>query len=119
MYLRPHSPWWLPTFVVADLGGCRSSSHAHCPTPQAHDHVDLKQRKSINTVDVVGSSSIGSAAEDYLGSGQQGDSSANPEIDTIKLFCRICGTYMYVFPCVSCITSLLHTRLRLPRCILQ
>ena len=94
MYLRPHSPWWLPTFVVADLGGCRSSSHAHCPTPQAHDHVDLKQRKSINTVDVVGSSSIGSAAEDYLGSGQQGDSSANPEIDTIKLFCRICGTCM-------------------------
>ena len=65
-----------------------------------------------------GSSSSGSAAEDDLGSGQQGGSSAHPGLDTVELFLP----YMHVFPCslVSAVkNSLLHTRLCLPRCTLR
>ena len=68
--------------------------------------------------DVGGSSSSGSAAEDDLGSGQQGGSSAHPGLDTVELFLP----YMHVFPCslVSAVkNSLLHTRLCLPRCTLR
>ena len=38
--------------------------------------------------DVGGSSSSGSAAEDDVGSWQQGGSSADPGVDTIELFSR-------------------------------
>ena len=57
--------WWLPIKLPC----------THCPTPQAHHHVELKQSTSINIADVGGSSSSGSAAEDDLGSGQHGDCS--------------------------------------------
>ena len=86
--------------MVADRGGCRSSSHAH--TAQLHKHtitMELKQSVSISMTHVGGSSSSGSAAEDDLRSGQQGGSSADPGVDTIALFLP----HMYVFPFVSSI----------------
>ena len=87
--------WWLPIKLPC----------THCPTPQAHNQVELKQSTSISMADVGGSSSSGSAAEDDLGSGQQGGSSADPRVDTIELL-----AHMYVFPCGSCIKlALAHT----------
>ena len=79
--------WWLPIKLPG----------THYPTPQAHNHVELKQSISISTADVEGSSSSGSAAADDLGSGQQGGSSADPGVKTIELFLP----HMYVSPCVS------------------
>ena len=81
--------WWLPVKLAC----------AHCPTPQAHNHVELKQSTSISMAVVGGSSSRGSEAEDDFGSEQQGDSSADPGVDAIELFLP----HMYVFPCISCI----------------
>ena len=86
------------------IDGCRSWMPiklpcTHCPTPQAHNHVELKQSIGISMADVGDSSCSGSAAEDDLGGGQQGYSSADPGVDTIELFLP----HMYVFPCVSCI----------------
>ena len=80
--------WWLPIKLPG----------THYPTPQAHNHVELKQSISISTADVEGSSSSSSVAEDDLGSGQQGGSSADPGVDKIELFLP----HMYVFPCVRC-----------------
>ena len=88
--------WWLPIKLPC----------THCPTPQAHHHVELKQSTSVNIADVGGSSSSGSAAEDDLGSRQQGGSPADPGVDTIELFLP----HMYLFPCVGCIKlALAHT----------
>ena len=99
------------TYDMTALGSCRSwwlpikLPCTHCPTPQAHNQVELKQSTSISMADVGGSSSSGSAAEDDLGSGQQGGSSADPRVDTIELL-----AHMYVFPCGSCIKlALAHT----------
>ena len=92
------------TYDMTALGDCRSwwlpikLPCTHCPTPQAHNHVELKQSISISMADVAGSSSS-SVAEDDLGSGQQGGSSADPGVDTIESFLP----HMYVLPCVSCI----------------
>ena len=92
------------TYDMTALGSCRSwwlpikLPGTHYPTPQAHNHVELKQSISISTADVEGSSSSGSAAADDLGSGQQGGSSADPGVDKIELFLP----HMYVFPCVRC-----------------
>ena len=90
--------WWLPIKLPG----------THYPTPQAHNHVELKQSISISTADVEGSSSSGSAAADDLGSGQQGGSSADPGVVTVELLLP----HMYVFPRVSCtgikLLSLIH-----------
>ena len=83
------------------LGGCRSwwlpikLPCTHYPTPQAHNHVELKQNISISVADVGGSRSSCAVAADDLGSGQQGGSSADPGV---ALFLP----HMYVLPCVSC-----------------
>ena len=78
--------------MTARLGGCRSwclpikLPCTHCPTLQAHNHVELKQGVGISMEDVAGSSCSGSAAADDLSSGQQGGSSADPGVDTTDLF---------------------------------
>ena len=77
-----------PSLVVADLGSWWLPIKlpcTHCLTPQAHNHVGLKQSTSRSLADVGGSSSSGSAAADYLGCGQQGGSSADPGVDTLEL----------------------------------
>ena len=77
--------WWLPIKLPC----------THYPTPQAHNHVELKQNISISMADVGGSRSSCAVAADDLGSGQQGGSSADPGV---ALFLP----HMYVLPCVSC-----------------
>ena len=67
--------WWLSIKL----------SCTHCPTPQTHNHVEPKQSTIISMADIGGSSSSGCAAADDLGSGQQGGSSADSEVDTIDL----------------------------------
>ena len=93
--------WWLPSRLPC----------THCPTPQAHDHVELKQSISITTADVGGSSSNGSAAEDDLGSEQQGGSSADPGVDAIELFLPHTWymTHIYVPLCKLYKLALAHT----------
>ena len=71
-----YGSWWLPIKLPC----------THCPTPRAHNHVELKQSISMSMADVVGRSSSRSVDEDDLNSGQQGGSSADPGVDTIESF---------------------------------
>ena len=67
-YIRRNSPRWLPI-----LGSCWLPIKllcTHCPTPQAHNHVELKQSSSISMADVGGSNSSRSARADDTASGQ-------------------------------------------------
>ena len=77
-------PWWLP--ILGSWWLPIKLPCTHCPTPQAHNHVGLKQSTRMRSMaDVGGSSSSGSAAADDLGGGQKGGSSADPGVVTIDL----------------------------------